>query len=266
MRPRRSVTAPRSGPWRRRIQFAHPAAHARFAAYARMAAPAQGIGTDFRSAAAISFGAADVCGVARPQAMTDDGRQHGLQVFRQHARVAVQEGPGLRGTQQRDHGARRQPGLVPADRRARRARAPARSRAARRSRGPPTTRCCSAGIAAGSRTAGRSRAGRGGRARAGAGARVRAPGSRARSASGNGRSAIRAAGRCRPGTTGFWVATMKNGSGSACDSPSIVTWRSSIASSNALCAFGVARLTSSAITSWANTGPRWNLKRPLARS
>jgi hypothetical protein len=29
---------------------------------------------------------------------------------------------------------------------------------------------------------------------------------------------------------------------------------------------GVARLTSSAITSCANTGPRWNLKRPLARS
>ena len=46
---------------------------------------------------------------------------------------------------------------------------------------------------------------------------------------------------------GFWVATMKNGSGSACVSPSIVTWRSSIASSSALCALGVARLTSSAM-------------------
>ena len=55
---------------------------------------------------------------------------------------------------------------------------------------------------------------------------------------------------------------MKNGSGSACVSPSIVTWRSSIASSSALCALGVARFTSSAITSWANTGPAVELEAP----
>ena len=65
---------------------------------------------------------------------------------------------------------------------------------------------------------------------------------------------------------GFWVATTKNGSGSGCETPSTVICRSSIASSSALCALGVARLTSSASTSCANTGPRWNWKEPVPRS
>ena len=54
---------------------------------------------------------------------------------------------------------------------------------------------------------------------------------------------------------GFCVAMTKNGWGSARVSPSAVTCCSSIASSRALCAFGVARLTSSARIICANIGP-----------
>ena len=47
----------------------------------------------------------------------------------------------------------------------------------------------------------------------------------------------------------------KNGTGSKCVVPSIVTWPSSIASSSALCAFGVARFTSSASSICVKIGP-----------
>src|SRR5580698_9079838 len=46
-----------------------------------------------------------------------------------------------------------------------------------------------------------------------------------------------------------------NGSGSACDSGPMVTWRSCIASSSALCVFAGARLISSARTTLAKMGP-----------
>jgi heme/copper-type cytochrome/quinol oxidase subunit 3 len=51
------------------------------------------------------------------------------------------------------------------------------------------------------------------------------------------------------------VATTKKGSGSRWVTPSTVTCRSSIASSNADWVRGVARLISSTSTTWANTGP-----------
>jgi hypothetical protein len=56
-------------------------------------------------------------------------------------------------------------------------------------------------------------------------------------------------------SAGFWVAITKKGSGSGQVWPSALIWRSSIASSRALWALGVARLISSARSSWANTGP-----------
>ena len=55
----------------------------------------------------------------------------------------------------------------------------------------------------------------------------------------------------------------KKGSGSLRVVPSIETWRSSIASSSALCVFGGARLISSASTTELKTAPGWNRK-PLA--
>src|SRR5512135_1532542 len=58
----------------------------------------------------------------------------------------------------------------------------------------------------------------------------------------------------------------KKGSGRGRVSPSAVTWCSSIASSSALCVFGVARFTSSARMSCAKIGPGWNLKPPDSRS
>ena len=54
---------------------------------------------------------------------------------------------------------------------------------------------------------------------------------------------------------GFCVAMTKKGAGSGRVCPSTVTWRSSMASSRALCVFGVARLISSASTTWAKIGP-----------
>ena len=47
-------------------------------------------------------------------------------------------------------------------------------------------------------------------------------------------------------------------------SPSMVTWRSSIASSSADCVRGLARLISSASTNWASSGPGRNSKAPVA--
>ncbi len=56
-------------------------------------------------------------------------------------------------------------------------------------------------------------------------------------------------------STGFWVATTKKPAASGCAVPSIVTWRSCIASSSAACVFGGVRLTSSAMRISVNTGP-----------
>ena len=57
---------------------------------------------------------------------------------------------------------------------------------------------------------------------------------------------------------GFWVAMTRNGSGIGWVAPSIVDCRSSIASSSADCVFGVARLISSARTTWLMIGPGRN--------
>ena len=54
---------------------------------------------------------------------------------------------------------------------------------------------------------------------------------------------------------GFWVAITKKGAASGRATPSTVTWRSCMHSSNADCVRGDARLSSSASTMLANTGP-----------
>ena len=54
---------------------------------------------------------------------------------------------------------------------------------------------------------------------------------------------------------GFWVAMTRNGEGTACDVPPIVTWRSAITSSSADWTLAGARLISSASRKFANTGP-----------
>ncbi len=65
-------------------------------------------------------------------------------------------------------------------------------------------------------------------------------------------------------STGFWVATTRNGCGTGWRTPSTVTVRSSITSSSADWVFGEARLISSAMTMLAKTGPGWNSKARLA--
>ena len=57
---------------------------------------------------------------------------------------------------------------------------------------------------------------------------------------------------------GFCVAMTRNGSGIWWVTPSIVAWRSSMHSSSALCVLGVARLISSASTTWLMIGPGRN--------
>jgi len=57
------------------------------------------------------------------------------------------------------------------------------------------------------------------------------------------------------GSIGFIVAKTKNGFGSLCVVSPIVTWRSCMASSRALCTFAGALLISSAKTKLANIGP-----------
>src|SRR5438445_4430813 len=59
---------------------------------------------------------------------------------------------------------------------------------------------------------------------------------------------------------GFCVARTRNGRGSGRVSPSRLTWRSSMHSSRADCVRGVARLISSASTTWAKIGPGRNSK------
>ena len=62
-------------------------------------------------------------------------------------------------------------------------------------------------------------------------------------------------GKVPSSSIGFWVATTRKGAGSACVSPSIVTFASCIASSRADWVRGVARLISSATTTLAKIGP-----------
>src|SRR5216683_4375778 len=57
---------------------------------------------------------------------------------------------------------------------------------------------------------------------------------------------------------GFCVASTRNGRGSGRVSPSTLTWRSSMHSRSADCVRGVARLISSASTTWAKIGPGRN--------
>ncbi len=54
---------------------------------------------------------------------------------------------------------------------------------------------------------------------------------------------------------GFCVAMTRKGRGSVCVSPAMVTCRSCITSSSALCTLAGARLISSASSRWVNTGP-----------
>ena len=54
---------------------------------------------------------------------------------------------------------------------------------------------------------------------------------------------------------GFWVAATMNGSGSRRDAPSMLTVRSSIASSSAAWVFGGVRLISSASSRLVKIGP-----------
>ncbi len=54
---------------------------------------------------------------------------------------------------------------------------------------------------------------------------------------------------------GFCVAITRKGAGTLCVSPAIVTWRSCITSSSALCTLAGARLISSASSRFAKTGP-----------
>ena len=67
-------------------------------------------------------------------------------------------------------------------------------------------------------------------------------------------------------SSGFCVATTKNGASSLCVTPSTVACSSAIASSSALCVRGIARLISSASSNWVNSGPGWNWKRFASRS
>ncbi len=63
-------------------------------------------------------------------------------------------------------------------------------------------------------------------------------------------------------STGFCVARTRKGEGSSRVSPSMVTCRSCIASSNALCVFAGARLISSPSTTFAKIGPSRREKTP----
>jgi hypothetical protein len=63
---------------------------------------------------------------------------------------------------------------------------------------------------------------------------------------------------------GFWVASTRNGSGTAKVSVPIVTWRSCMTSSSADCTLAGARLISSASRKLQNTGPSSVSKRPLS--
>ena len=67
---------------------------------------------------------------------------------------------------------------------------------------------------------------------------------------------------------GFSVATTKNGGCNRYVVPATVTWSSAIASSSDDCVFGVARLISSASSTWLKIGPstKTSSRRPSSRS
>ena len=67
-------------------------------------------------------------------------------------------------------------------------------------------------------------------------------------------------------SSGFWVAITKKGVGSGRVCPSVLTCFSSMASSSALWVLGLARLISSASSTWENIGPGWKTKASFARS
>ena len=62
---------------------------------------------------------------------------------------------------------------------------------------------------------------------------------------------------------GFCVAMTTNGSATRWVSPAIVTWRSCITSSRALCTLAGARLISSASRRFVKTGPRAVVNSPV---
>ena len=100
---------------------------------------------------------------------------------------------------------------------------------------------------------------RGGRAAArGSPTRPRATGSRPRSAAGSGRAAPRAGGRCPRARSGSGSRARGTAARAGGVWPSVVTWRSCIASSSAACVFGGARLISSARRRLAKIGPGRN--------
>ena len=92
-------------------------------------------------------------------------------------------------------------------------------------------------------------------------ARPRGRDSRRRSASGSGRAAPRAADRCLPARSGSASRARGTGAGRSWRSPATVTCCSCIACSSADWVRGLARLISSAISSWAKIGP--GMKRKL---
>jgi hypothetical protein len=69
-----------------------------------------------------------------------------------------------------------------------------------------------------------------------------------------------------PCSTGFWVASTRNGWGRARVSPSTVTWLSCMASSSALWVLAGARLISSPSTTFAKMGPVRSSNVPLRGS
>ena len=62
---------------------------------------------------------------------------------------------------------------------------------------------------------------------------------------------------------GFWVAMTMKERGAGWVTPPTVTCDSSMTSSSADWVLGLARLTSSARTTWANTGPAWKTQSPV---
>ena len=87
--------------------------------------------------------------------------------------------------------------------------------------------------------------------------------SRRRSASGSGRAALRAADRCPPARSGSASPARGTASGTSWRAPATVTCCSCIACSSADWVRGLARLISSAISSWPKIGPGMKRKARL---
>ena len=90
--------------------------------------------------------------------------------------------------------------------------------------------------------------------------RRRGRGSRSRSAAGSGRAALPAGDTCPRTRSGSGWRGRGTARSSARVTPSVVTWRSCMASSSAACVFGGARLISSARSRLAKIGPGRNSK------